>query len=115
MNSIFMVVEDYYNGEYYEDAYYANTNCHAFATKEEAEEYIRQIDIKSVDADDETETVYADDRYFEVFEGDEIFKYAYHAPYAEYKRVFARKIDSYTSNPRYETKVYIVEEVPFGR
>ena len=108
MEYIYLVSEYYNNGEYYEDEYEYTNNIRAFATKEEAEEFIKGMDNPIAEYPKK-------ESYFEVFEGDELFKYC--SAYGEqFLRYFLHKVrERYNGKLVYETSAYYIKEVPFGK
>ena len=105
MNNIYLVVKHYDNGWNYEEHKDFKSNVYAFPTREEAEQYIKEMDIPKTEFFDSEEN----EAYFEVHEGDKLFEY-FEAYDKQFRRYFLHKDECGI----YESLVYFVEEIPFG-
>ena len=108
MKNIFLVAEYYNNGESYEEQENYVSIIHGFPTKEEAEEFIKELDIPTADYPEQ-------EKYFEVFKGDEIFKYC-SALGTQFRRYFLHRVNEGRNGCRvYETLAYFIIKIPFGK
>ena len=89
---IYLVMELYDNGEYYEDHYKVDTVIHAFSTRSDAEQYI--LDMPVPTEDDELLG-----HYNEVTDNHD----------NDFGRVFQRMVRKGV----YETLVYTISEIPY--
>lgn len=108
MESIYLVAEYYDNGESYEEHNDDVDIIHAFSTKEEAEQFIKELDVPTADYPE-------NEKYFEVFEGDEIFKYC-RVHGSQFRRYFLHEVEEGCNGYRiYETLTYFIRKIPFGK
>lgn len=108
MKNIYLVAEYFNNGEYYEDECDGTNNLRAFATKEEAEQFIKELDNPTAELPE-------DEKYFEVFEGDEMFRHC--SVYGhQFRRYFLHEVREGRNGYKvYETLAYLIREIPFGK
>lgn len=100
---IYLVVEYFNNGEICEEQDDYTNIIRAFPTVEEADQFIKELDIPVADYP-------KDEMYFEVFVGDEMFKYAVYGD--QFRRYFLHEVEGYRV---YETLAYFIRRVPFGK